>query len=180
MKRFHVHVGVEDLEQSVRFYSGLFGAPPTVHKADYAKWMIEDPRLNFAISQRGGPLGVNHLGLQADSANELESIRERFAAADEATMIDEPGANCCYAVSNKHWVTDPQGIAWEGYHSLGEVRYFGGDEARAATPGCCTPAGLEAGTRAVGVSAPGATHDAPSSGCLPATVPVAIRRRSRG
>jgi catechol 2,3-dioxygenase-like lactoylglutathione lyase family enzyme len=178
MKRFHVHVRVEDLEQSVRFYSGLFGAPPTVHKADYAKWMIEDPRLNFAISQRGGPFGVNHLGLQADSADELGDIRERFAAADEATMVDELGASCCYAMSNKHWVTDPQGIDWEGYHSLGEVRYFDGDEARVATSGCCTPARLEADTQAAEVSTPGATRDAPTTGCPPAAVPVAVQRRS--
>ena len=137
MKRFHVHVGVEDIEQSVRFYSGLFGAPPTVRKADYAKWMVEDPRLNFAISQRGGRIGVNHLGLQADSAEELGRIRERFTAADATTVHDEPGSNCCYAKSDKHWVTDPQGIAWEGYHTLGEVRYFDGDVAPAAASKCC-------------------------------------------
>ena len=179
MKRFHVHVAVENLDQSVRFYSGLFGAPPGVRKADYAKWMVEDPRLNFAISQRGDPLGVSHLGLQADSADELGDIRERFAAADGATTVDEPGANCCYAKSDKHWVTDPQGIAWEGYHTLGEVRHFGGDEAPAATSGCCTPAGVGAGTRVAGVSTPEAKGDASSPCCPPAAAPVTIRCRSR-
>ena len=141
MKRFHVHLGVADLDQSIRFYSGLFGAPPTVRKDDYAKWMIEDPRINFAISTRGGELGVNHLGLQADSADELAGIREQFAAADKASLQDEPGANCCYAKSDKHWVTDPQGIPWEGYHTLGEVRYFNSDKPEAnADSACCTPA----------------------------------------
>ncbi len=141
MKRFHVHLGVADLEQSIRFYSGLFGAPPTVRKDDYAKWMIDDPRVNFAISARGGNTGVNHLGLQADSADELAGVREQFAAADQASLQDEPGANCCYARSDKHWVTDPQGIAWEGYHTLGEVRYFDGDDAvGTAESSCCMPA----------------------------------------
>ena len=140
MKRFHVHVGVADLDQSIRFYSGLFGAPPTVRKEDYAKWMIDDPRINFAISTRGGEIGVNHLGLQADSADELAGIRSQFAAADQTSVQDEPGANCCYARSDKHWVTDPQGIPWEGYHTLGEVRYFSGDsEGADAASACCTP-----------------------------------------
>lgn len=141
MKRFHVHLGVIDLHQSINFYSGLFGAPPTVRKDDYAKWMIEDPRVNFAISTRGGEVGVNHLGLQADSADELAGIRDQFAAADLASITDQPGASCCYAKSDKHWVTDPQGIAWEGYHSLGEVRFFNGDQTEeVGGSACCTPA----------------------------------------
>ncbi len=140
MKRFHVHLGVADLDQSIRFYSDLFGAPPTVRKDDYAKWMIEDPRVNFAISTRGGEVGVNHLGLQADSADELAGIREHFAAADQASLQDEPNASCCYAKSDKHWVTDPQGIPWEGYHTLGEVRFFNSDRANdTAESACCTP-----------------------------------------
>ncbi len=140
MKRFHVHLGVADLDQSIRFYSGLFGAQPTVRKNDYAKWMIEDPRVNFAISKRGGKMGINHLGLQADSAEELAGIREHFAAADQASLKDEPDASCCYAKSDKHWVADPQGIAWEGYHTLGEVRYFDSDESEtSAASACCTP-----------------------------------------
>lgn len=147
MKRFHVHVGVENLDQSIDFYSGLFGAPPTLRKNDYAKWMIEDPRLNFAISERGGRVGINHLGLQADSAEELAVIRAQFAAADPV-VLDEPAANCCYAKSDKHWVTDPQGIPWEGYHSMGEIQYFDGDAER--TPqgkatGCCAPSATATG-----------------------------------
>jgi catechol 2,3-dioxygenase-like lactoylglutathione lyase family enzyme len=140
MKRFHVHVGVADLEQSIRFYSRLFGAEPTIRKNDYAKWMVDDPRLNFAISQRGGRTGVNHLGLQVDSADELGGIRERFAAADAATVLDEPGSNCCYAKSDKHWVTDPQGIAWEGYHTLDSIPCFDSEtppEAAPTSAGCC-------------------------------------------
>ena len=140
MKRFHVHLGVENLEQSIRFYSGLFGAAPTVRKDDYAKWMIEDPRVNFAISQRGNRVGVNHLGLQAESADELADIRAHFAAAGDR-VTDQPDASCCYAKSDKHWVTDPQGIAWEGYHTLGEIRYFDRDTSGAvATTACCAPA----------------------------------------
>lgn len=144
MKRFHVHVGVEDLQRSIRFYSGMFGSPPTVQKEDYAKWMIDEPRLNFAISQRGGHVGINHLGLQVDSAEELAAIRERFAAADSA-VLDEPAASCCYAKSDKHWVSDPQGIAWEGYRSMGEIRYFDHDEPQPATATGCGSAGATAG-----------------------------------
>ena len=146
MKRFHVHVGVENLDASIRFYSGLFGTAPTVRKDDYAKWMIEDPRINFAISRRDNRVGVNHLGLQADSADELADIRAHFAAAGPA-VIDEPDASCCYAKSDKHWVTDPQGIAWEGYHTLGEIRYFdgNGDEATAAACGTASTACCAAG-----------------------------------
>ena len=136
MKRFHVHIGVADLEQSIRFYTGLFGAKPSVRKDDYAKWMIEDPRVNFAISQRGGRIGVNHLGLQADSAAELADIRERFATAG-AGIQDEPDASCCYAKSDKHWVADPQGIAWEGYHTLSEIRYFDRDAVDAPSSSAC-------------------------------------------
>jgi len=147
MKRFHVHLGVENLDASIRFYSGLFGAAPTVRKDDYAKWMVEDPRINFAISQRGDRVGVNHLGLQADSADELADIRAHFAAAGQG-VVDEPQASCCYVKSDKHWITDPQGIAWEGYHTLGEIRYFDRDEmpmpfVRVAAPAesapCCAP-----------------------------------------
>ena len=159
MKRFHVHVGVSNLEQSIRFYTGLFGVAPTVRKDDYAKWMIDDPRVNFAISHRGGRVGVNHLGLQAESADELADIRAHFVAAGTG-VADEPDASCCYAKSDKHWVTDPQGIAWEGYQTLGEIRYFGsdGDVAASASCGagsaaasaCCAPAKGAAATSSPG------------------------------
>ncbi|HEX4884062.1 MAG TPA: ArsI/CadI family heavy metal resistance metalloenzyme [Casimicrobiaceae bacterium] len=146
MKRFHVHLAVPDLEQSIRFYNGLFGTEPTVRKPDYAKWMLDDPRVNFAISQRGRTAaGLNHLGLQVESGDELAGVRERFAAADAAHVADQPGASCCYAKSDKHWVTDPQGIAWEAFHSLDTIPVYGGDSAAGAcnvpvegtASGCC-------------------------------------------
>ena len=121
MKRFHVHLSVPDLAASIRFYSGMFGFAPTVEKDDYAKWMLDEPRVNFAISKRGARTGLNHLGLQADSADELAEIRGRFDAAERGAVVDETGAHCCYAVSDKHWVRDPQGIAWEAFHSLGTI-----------------------------------------------------------
>lgn len=137
MKRFHVHVSVDNLADSIRFYSSMFGAPPTVTKADYAKWMIEDPRLNFAISQRGRAAGVNHLGIQVDTEEELADLR---AAVEGASLpvLDQRNASCCYAKSDKYWMTDPQGIAWETYHTLHDIRTFGDDT---VAPGmCCDPA----------------------------------------
>lgn len=145
MKRFHVHVAVDNLTQSTRFYSALFGAQPSVEKPDYAKWMLDDPRINFAISQRGNEPGVNHLGFQVDSATELAELQARHDAA-ELSVFNEGNTECCYAKSNKHWVTDPQGIAWEMYHSMGAVKtYHGGEDSAddaktAATAGaCCAP-----------------------------------------
>ena len=146
MRRFHVHLGVPDLAASIRFYSSMFGMPPTVEKPDYAKWMLDDPRVNFAISQRSGRVGLNHLGLQADSADELAQIRERFSAADAAALRDEPDVSCCYARGNKHWTRDPQGIAWEAFHTLHDVPLFDGTGEPAAPAcgtrpqGCCAPA----------------------------------------
>ncbi len=142
MKRFHVHLGVPDLAASISFYSNLFGMAPTVEKPDYAKWMIDDPRVNFAISERGGKAGLNHLGLQADSSDELAAIRAQFAAADTANTVDEPNAHCCYAHGNKHWTQDPQGIAWEGFHTLDTIPVFGArdttsDDAKSDAPGSC-------------------------------------------
>ncbi|MBV8211221.1 MAG: VOC family protein [Burkholderiaceae bacterium] len=135
MKRFHVHVAVQDLAASIRFYSSIFGAPPSVQKSDYAKWMLEDPRVNFAISQRGAAAGVNHLGIQVDSAEELTMLREQAAAA-EIDARDETGANCCYASSDKYWVQDPQGVAWETFHTLGSIPVYGQSTADRS---CCMP-----------------------------------------
>lgn len=118
MKRFHIHVSVSDLSESVRFYSELFGADPTVHKADYAKWMLDDPRVNFAVSTHRQPVGVNHLGFQVDTDEELRAMQTQLKAAD-ARMIEEKEQPCCYARSDKYWVTDPTGIAWETFHTLG-------------------------------------------------------------
>ena len=147
MKRFHVHVAVRDLTDSVRFYSAMFGAAPTVIKPDYAKWMLEDPRVNFAISSRNQTIGVNHLGMQADTDLELEDIHAKLAQANRA-IVAEKGVHCCYANSDKYWVTDPQGIAWESFRSLGDVPLYGAED-RAPAPascgseqagGCCAPA----------------------------------------
>lgn len=141
MKRFHVHVNVADLEQSIRFYSTLFGSAPSVRKADYAKWMLDDPRINFAISTRGAKLGVDHLGIQTDSEEELQALLARAQAADMA-LLDEGETTCCYARSDKYWVTDPQGIAWEQFHTLGTIAVFSERQAPAepASSACCAPA----------------------------------------
>jgi catechol-2,3-dioxygenase len=115
MKRMHLHVSVEDLNQSIGFYSALFGTQPSVVKTDYAKWMLEDPRINFAISMRGAKPGLDHLGIQVDKPEELESLRLHMKQADLA-LFDEGETTCCYANSEKSWVKDPSGIAWETYH----------------------------------------------------------------
>ena len=156
MKRFHVHLSVPDLATSIGFYSRLFGAAPSVQKPDYAKWMLDDPRVNFAISTWNATKGVNHLGLQADSDEELGEIGARFSAADRATTVAEPGAQCCYAVSDKHWVQDPQGIPWEAFHTLESIPTFGAQAETAATAGCCEGAsacGEPAGGSAVSAKA---------------------------
>lgn len=146
MKRFHVHTHVDDLAASVAFYTRLFGVPPTRQEGDYAKWMIEDPRLNFAISTRGQAAGIDHLGIQVDSAEELVALRER---ADSLVTEDEGETTCCYARSEKHWVTDPQGIAWEHFHTLDDIPVF--NEKTPAEPvvaqasACCAPRGKPVG-----------------------------------
>jgi catechol 2,3-dioxygenase-like lactoylglutathione lyase family enzyme len=136
MKRFHVHVAVDDLAANVRFYSSIFGAQPTVQKPDYAKWMLEDPRINFAISQRGAKAGVDHLGFQVDTDEELAALRKQVGDAQIAAQ-DQPGATCCYAKSDKYWIEDPQGIAWETYRTLEEAAIFGSVAKSAQTPACC-------------------------------------------
>lgn len=140
MKRFHVHVAVDDLNANIRFYSAVFGAEPSVLKPDYAKWMMEDPRINFAISQRGARTGLDHLGLQVDTDEELKALRSQVAAA-EISRHEQPDASCCYARSDKYWMTDPQGIAWETYHTLGEAEIYGADSATKAgeAAACCAP-----------------------------------------
>ena len=146
MKRFHVHVAVKDMQESIGFYSAIFGTDPTVVKPDYAKWMLDDPRINFAISKRSQTLGVNHLGLQAETDDELETIHSSLQRA-EGSIVAEKGVHCCYAKSDKYWITDPQGIAWETFRSLGSVPVYGEVE-RSAAPatcgsnaatGCCAP-----------------------------------------
>jgi len=139
MKRFHVHVAVDDLQANVRFYSTVFGVQPSVQKPDYAKWMLDDPRVNFAISQRGAKPGVDHLGFQVDSDEELSALRKQVAGA-EIAALDQPDATCCYARSDKYWITDPQGVAWETYRTLGEAQVYGAETKKSEEAGaCCSP-----------------------------------------
>ena len=141
MKRFHAHVHVDDLTQSIAFYSKLFAAAPTRVEADYAKWMLEDPRVNFAISTRGAKPGLDHFGMQTDDAAELAELKARAEAADMA-LLDEGNTTCCYARSEKHWVTDPQGIAWEHFHTLGDIPVFNEATPSSSAGACCAPAAL--------------------------------------
>ena len=143
MKRFHAHVHVDDLAQSIAFYSKLFAAAPARVEADYAKWMLEDPRVNFAISTRGAKPGLDHFGLQTDDAAELAELKARAEAADMA-LLDEGSTTCCYARSEKHWVTDPQGIAWEHFHTLGDIPVFNESPPSAVAGACCAPAAVAA------------------------------------
>jgi catechol 2,3-dioxygenase-like lactoylglutathione lyase family enzyme len=146
MKRFHVHVGVADLDASIAFYSGLFGAGPSVTKSDYAKWMLEDPRINFAISQKcGAQKGIEHLGLQVEDEAELSEVYGRLKAAD-APVLEEGATTCCYAQSEKSWIADPDGVVWEAFLTKGDSTVYGdspdfaalsSDNAAATT--CCAP-----------------------------------------
>lgn len=163
MKRFHVHVAVDDLARSIRFYSSVFATEPSVLKDDYAKWMLDDPRINFAISKRGQTPGINHLGLQVDSDDELQEIHGRLEKAD-GEIVSEQGVSCCYAKSDKYWITDPQGIAWESFRSLGEVPMFGGEVAEETAGAtlcgtgdsqCCAPADKNLSAVAVKAESPG-------------------------
>jgi len=141
MKRFHVNVSVADINEGIRFYSALFAGPPTVQKSDYAKWMLEDPRINFAIAQRGQVPGVNHVGFQVDSPEELTAMRGQLTAADNS-IIEQADASCCYAKSNKYWVTDPAGVAWETFHTLDSIPIYGQDTDLAPkdkVSSCCVP-----------------------------------------
>ncbi|WP_417491536.1 ArsI/CadI family heavy metal resistance metalloenzyme [Maricaulis sp.] len=148
MKRLHIHVAVDDLPGSIKFYSTLFASEPSVEKSDYAKWMLEDPRVNFAISARGTKTGIEHLGIQAEDGAELAEVYQRLASAD-AAVLEEGETTCCYAKSEKSWVNDPSGIAWEVFHTTGEAVTYGGAAAGADLPpsaragsdaqACCTP-----------------------------------------
>ena len=140
MKRFHVHVAVEDVDRSIEFYTTLFAVAPTVRKPDYAKWMLDDPRVNFAISQRGATIGIDHLGIQAEDAVELAEVTDRLAHA-QAPVLEEKATTCCYAKSDKQWIADPQGIAWETFLTHGEATTYGNTGAterlaKVAAPAC--------------------------------------------
>ncbi|MBV8165485.1 MAG: VOC family protein [Alphaproteobacteria bacterium] len=158
MKRLHVHVSVADLQQSIRFYSTLFATAPSVVKPDYAKWMLEDPRVNFAISMRDRPTtGVDHLGIQVENETELAEVYDRLKTAEGPTL-EQRGTTCCYAASDKTWILDPQGVSWETFLTHGEATVYGDGAFRAemarvqgaccdkpdlqpaATAACCEPA----------------------------------------
>ena len=144
MKRLHVHVRVEDLQKSIAFYSAMFDTAPTVTKDDYAKWMLDDPRVNFAITPARDAVGVDHLGVQVDNADELQEMHQRLEKADAST-VEQTNASCCYARSDKYWSRDPQGVAWETFHSLDSIPVFGGDlqpageKAEKKENACCVP-----------------------------------------
>src|SRR5438876_611934 len=148
MKRFHVHVHVDDLTQSIRFYSTLFAAEPSVVKDDYAKWMLDDPRVNFAISKHAGnDAGISHLGIQAEDETELAEVYDRLVRAERPT-IEEKAATCCYARSDKQWIADPQGVPWETFFTYGEAEIYGegslkklkeATERTCCEPTCCEP-----------------------------------------
>lgn len=144
MKRLHVHVSVEDLAQSTRFYSTLFAAEPSVIKADYVKWMLDDPRLNFAISKRGAGVGIDHLGIQVETPAELQEVYGRLQQADRP-VLQEGNTTCCYARSEKSWITDPQGLSWEAFLTSGESTVYGDSvdlgpiRTTAGAAACCVP-----------------------------------------
>jgi catechol 2,3-dioxygenase-like lactoylglutathione lyase family enzyme len=162
MKRLHVHVAVEDLEKSIGFYSTLFAATPSVLKPDYAKWMLDDPHVNFAISARGREAGVDHLGIQVESADELGEVQGRLKRA-EGPLLETGATTCCYAESEKAWILDPQGIAWETFHTTGESAIYGesssGELDRMASACCVDGASLKA------TAAPKAAEVEKKSGC---------------
>ena len=161
MNRFHVHLNVADLGGSIRFYNELFGAEPVVRKLDYAKWMLEDPRINFAISNTGRAPGIDHLGLQVDSGEELAALGQRLQAAG-GTLVPEHATVCCYARSDKTWTEDPQGTRWETFHTFGEAtRYHAGDAACATGGASCSPDVAAMKPRA----ADAASCCSPRSGC---------------
>lgn len=146
MNRFHVHINVADLDISIKFYSELFGVSPLVKHHDYAKWMLDDPQLNFAISTgRSTTLGIAHLGLQAADKSSLAAIGSRLNAADAVTLA-ESNTTCCYAQSDKFWAEDPQGVRWETFHTHGAATIYGGGSHAGEPPKCCGPSPEQAGS----------------------------------
>lgn len=137
MKRFHIHIAVDNLEKNIRFYSALFGTGPSVSKPDYAKWMLDDPFINFALSERGSKPGLDHVGIQVDSDEALAEVNQRLTQAG-LPAAEQQNAQCCYAASNKYWTVDPQGTAWEAFHSLTAIPVFGQDTSiPIKTESCC-------------------------------------------
>ncbi|MGY4622502.1 ArsI/CadI family heavy metal resistance metalloenzyme [Bradyrhizobium sp. USDA 4486] len=157
MKRLHVHVSVEDLSRSIGFYSALFASEPSVVKSDYAKWMLEDPRVNFAISTRGRAAGLDHLGIQVETGEELQEVYARLREAG-GDIIEQGQTTCCYAKSEKSWIDDPAGIAWETFHTTGESTDYGdgsgenrgrvAHEKQQPQSACCAPQAAPAASKA--------------------------------
>ncbi len=171
MKRFHVHLHVSDLAASLAFYSKLFAAEPARVEADYAKWMLTDPPVNFAISTRGAQPGLDHFGIQVDNADDLATLKAQAQAADMA-LLDEGETTCCYARSDKYWITDPQGVAWEQFHTLGNIPTFNDGYAQPAAPSaqvCCAPAAPETEAKSGGGCAPAKPAAVEGGCCAPAT-----------
>jgi len=162
MKRLHVHVAVDNLAASIRFYSALFAAEPSVTKPDYAKWMLDDPRVNFAISQRGAEAGLNHLGVQVESTDELAEMHTRLQNV-QTNLIEQTGTACCYAKSDKYWITDPQGIQWETFHTLDSIPVFGGEETDETA--CCVPSAPAVEKQASSCCAPARPEKTAAGGC---------------
>lgn len=152
MKRFHVHIAVDHLDRSIAFYSNLFGQAPTKQQTDYAKWMLDDPRINFAISTRGHATGLNHFGIQADTTEELAQLKILADTASGAQTLDQEAATCCYANSKKHWVVDPQGLPWEHFLTMSDAQVYGDDTAT-QIDACCIPLHKSAGAKAVQTAA---------------------------
>ena len=138
MSRLHIHIAVDDIEQNIRFYSALFGSQPSVSKVDYSKWELTEPAVNFAISKRGSKPGLDHVGIQADNNDELTAIQSRLQQAGIGGQ-EQRDAACCYARSDKYWTEDPQGIAWETFHSLDSIPTFSNSDGQAAASGSCAP-----------------------------------------
>jgi catechol-2,3-dioxygenase len=160
MKRMHVHVGVKNIDEAVTFYSALFGTEPNKKMPDYAKWMLEDPKLNFAVSTRSGKEGVDHLGIQVENEAELSQMRKRISQA-EIDVIDEGETVCCYAESDKSWVQDPAGIAWEAYQTMGDAQLFSAKDDNTQSA-CCTPVSIPVVAASSSCCEP---SDSNSSGC---------------
>ncbi len=149
MQRLHLHISVDDLTSSIPFYSALLGQQPSVEKPDYAKWLLDDPRVNLAISEKPGHIiGINHVGIQTETHAELQQLHTRLSDAGHITQ-DEQAAQCCYAISDKHWAVDPSGVIWEMFKTMQQAEVYGEDRIPANTQlpvtdtkpsACCNPA----------------------------------------
>src|SRR4051812_37752540 len=179
MKRLHVHVSVEDVTASIRFYKTLFATEPTVIKSDYAKWMLEDPRVNFAISKRGGAAGIRHLGIQVENGAELADVYSRLKSA-EAPVVEEGATTCCYAESEKSWIADPQGVQWETFLTTGESTVYGTDPIVESVESAERAPGAErapSGEQAPSIARSSSLCCAPAALAVPVSIPTRVCSR---